>query len=626
MTDLALDTNLTTEQRDYLDLVKTSADSLLRVINDILDFSKIEAGKLELEEAEFSIRDVFRDTLKTLAVRADKKRLELTIRVSPGVPMCVVGDPTRLRQLIVNLVGNAIKFTEAGNVIVDAEIEKESISSVGLHIRVSDTGIGIPLEKQSLIFESFAQADGSTTRRFGGTGLGLTISRQLVELMGGRMWVESEVGKGSTFHFTTTFRRGTAAASNREQIAGEHLPGLEVLVADDNATNRNILKEMLTNWHMKTVVAAGGTEALKAMELARAGGRPFRVALLDGATPGIDGFEVTRAIRQNTSLADAVILMISATQYSADIARGRELGVEVFLTKPIGQSDLLDAIFLVLGIQVAEERLAEAPAQVKEVTQRHGLNILLAEDNPVNEKLAVRLLEKAGHSVTVAGTGLEAFSAWEKMSVPEFDLVLMDIQMPEMDGTEATAAIRSRENSTGKHIAIIAMTAHAMRGDKEKYLAGGMDGYVSKPIHPARLFAEIERVLAGGRGDEMIPNHPQEEGEPLDRAAMLERVEGDHELLVEILNLFLEDAPRLLIAMHEALEQGNMTVLERSAHSMKGAASNFSALVTAAAAERLEKSVGRGDRESLMAALAALEAAVNRLLPRLAEICQGVSK
>jgi PAS domain S-box-containing protein len=626
MTDLALDTNLTGEQRDYLNLVKTSADSLLRVIDDILDFSKIEAGKLELEEAEFAIRDVFRDTLKTLAVRADKKRLELTMRVSPAVPMWVVGDPTRLRQLIVNLVGNAIKFTEAGNVIVDAEIEKESACAVELHIRVSDTGIGIPLEKQSLIFESFAQADGSTTRRFGGTGLGLTISRQLVELMGGRMWVESEVGKGSTFHFTTTFRRGTAAASNREQIAGERLPGLEVLVADDNATNRNILKEMLTNWQMKTVVASDGTEALKAMELARTGGRPFGVALLDGTMPGIDGFGVAERIRRNPSLADAVILMISATQYAADVARGRELGVEVFLTKPIGQSDLLDAILSVLGIQVAEERLAEVPSQTQEAKKVHGLNILLAEDNPVNQKLAVRLLEKAGHRVTSAATGAEALSAWEKMSDVEFDLVLMDIQMPEMDGTEATTAIRTRENSTGKHIPIIAMTAHAMRGDKEKYLAGGIDGYVSKPIHPARLFAEIERVLAEKSGDAMMSTHPQGEGERLDRTAMLERVEGDHELLVEILNLFLEDAPRLLTAMHEALEQGDINVLERSAHSMKGAASNFSALVTAAAAANLEKRAGRGDKESSKAALATLEAAVNRLLPRLAEICQGVSK
>ncbi len=626
MTDLALDTNLTTEQRDYLGLVKTSADSLLRVINDILDFSKIEAGKLELEETEFAIRDVFRDTLKTLALRADKKRLELIMRVSPGVPMRVVGDPTRLRQLIVNLVGNAIKFTESGNVIVDAEIEKESAGTVGLHIRVSDTGIGIPLEKQSLIFESFAQADGSTTRRFGGTGLGLAISRQLVELMGGRIWVESEVGKGSTFHFTTTFRRGIAAPSDRDQIAGERLPGLEVLVVDDNAANRNILEEMLITWQMNPVLAEDGPSALEAMEIARAAGRPFRVVLLDGKMPGIDGFGVTEKIRQNPSLAGSVILMISAVNYAADAARCRDLGIEVFLTKPIGQSELLDAIFSVLGILMVEKSLSEVPVQIEKVPRGRRLNILLAEDNPVNQKLAVRLLEKAGHAVTLAGSGTEVLREWEKMGNHDFDLVLMDIQMPEMDGTEATAAIRARENSTGKHIPIIAMTAHAMRGDKEKYLAGGMDGYVSKPIHPARLFAEIERVLAKIRDAAIMPSHPQEEVERLDRLAMLERVEGDHELLVEILNLFLEDAPRLLTAMHEALDQGNMKVLERSAHSMKGAAGNFSALATAAAAGRLEKSARSGDKESSKAALVALEQTVTHLLPRLAEICQGVSK
>ncbi len=369
MTDLALDTALSEEQREYLALVKSSADSLLHVINDILDFSKIEAGKLELEENEFVIRDLLRDTLKTLALRADKKHLELSVRVSPDVPGTVIGDPTRLRQLIVNLVGNAIKFTEQGNITVDAELEEMSRDGVRLHLRVSDTGIGIPLEKQQVIFESFAQADGSTTRLFGGTGLGLTISRRLVALMGGRMWVESEVGKGSTFHFTATLRRGTAPPSNREQIAGQTLPGLEVLVVDDNGPNRNILAEMLNNWRMRPVLAGGGEAALLSDGNRSGSGPsvPHRVAGRANAgnrrIPG--GGENSR---KRPAVAGSVILMLSAERHLIDAARCRDLGVNVFLTKPIGQSDLLDAILSVLGVRTFEERLIETPAPVQRKT------------------------------------------------------------------------------------------------------------------------------------------------------------------------------------------------------------------------------------------------------------------
>ena len=335
MTDLALDTSLNAEQREYLSLVKSSADSLLRVINDILDFSKIEAGKLELEETEFEIRDVLQDTLKTLAVRADKKHLELLAHVSPEVPQSVVGDPTRLRQLIVNLVGNAIKFTERGNIVVDADLEEKSSEGVHLHFRVSDTGIGIPLEKQQIIFESFAQADGSTTRRFGGTGLGLTISRQIVELMGGRMWVESEPGKGSTFHFTTVFRQGAAPTSTQERIAGEMLPGLEILVADDNDSNRKILAEMLTNWRMKPAVAGGGAEALKIMEEAQLAGRKFPIVLLDAQMPGIDGFFLAGKIRANPNLAGSVILMLSADRHRRTPRAAANLAFTHFLPSPL---------------------------------------------------------------------------------------------------------------------------------------------------------------------------------------------------------------------------------------------------------------------------------------------------
>ncbi len=626
MTDLALDTALTAEQREYLGLVKSSADSLLRIINDILDFSKIEAGKLELEETEFGIRDLIKDTLKTMAARADKKHLELSVRVSPEVPQTVVGDPTRLRQLIVNLVGNAIKFTEEGNIIVDAEVEGKTDMGVSLHIRVSDTGIGIPLEKQQVIFESFAQVDGSTTRRFGGTGLGLTISRQIVELMGGRMWVESEIGTGSTFHFTTTFKLGTAAPSNQEKIAVQTLPGLNVLIVDNNVPNRKILAEMVTNWRMSPVQAEDGASALKAMEAARQQGRPFPIVLLDVQMPGMDGFRVMEKIRDSPSPAGAVILMLSAERHLMDATRCRELGIKIFLTKPIAQSELLDAILSALGVQSVEERLIESVAPVQDQPKELPLKILLAEDNPVNQKLAVRLLEKAGHHVVWAGTGLEALASWENAGPQGFDVVLMDIQMPEMDGMKATASIRQREKSSGNHIPIIAMTAHAMRGDKERCLNGGMDGYVSKPIDPRALFAEIERCVGKGERSAAMAMKSSQQTEKLDRASLLERVEGDQELLTEMIHLFLEDAPRQLAAMQDALQGGEASVLERAAHSLKGAASNLSAHVTVAAALELEKSARNGDMESSKLCLAKLQAAVQQLLPALAALCQGVPK
>jgi PAS domain S-box-containing protein len=626
MTELTLDTSLTAEQRNYLSLVRSSADSLLHVINDILDFSKIEAGKLELENTEFEIRDLLRDTLKTLAQRTDQKHLEICARVSPSVPKFLIGDPTRLRQLIVNLVGNAIKFTEEGNVILAAELEERTGDEVRLHLSVSDTGMGIPPEKQHIIFESFAQADGSTTRRFGGTGLGLTISRQLVELMGGRIWVESEVGKGSTFHFTCKFLHGTVAASDQERIAGQALPGLHVLVADNNPVSREIFSEMLRNWRMNPTLADSGASALELLEAAQKAGRAFPVVLLDALMPKVDGFQVLQRIQTNPGLAGAVIMLLSGNSHLADTARCRELGVKQCLTKPVGQSELLDAILTALGLGAAEERLIESTVRVPEKPKGRPLNILLSEDNPVNQMLAIRLLEKAGHRVILAGTGREALAAWENAGIPGFDVVLMDIQMPEMDGMEATAAIREHEKKSGQHIPILAMTAHAMRGDKEKYLASGMDGYVSKPIHPASLFAEIERCLNASGGSNVMTENMQGPDVQIDRVSLLERVEGDRDLLTEMVHLFQEDVPKLLTTMRDALQNADMAVLERSAHSLKGAASNLSAKATAAAALQLEKDAKSQDAETAKKSLAEVERAVERLLPALAELCQGVTK
>jgi two-component system sensor histidine kinase/response regulator len=632
MTELALDTALTSEQKDYLNLVKSSADSLLRVINDILDFSKIEAGKLELEGTEFDIRDLFKDTLKTLAMRADKKGTEVSLRVAPDVPELLIGDPTRLRQLLVNLVGNSIKFTERGTIIVNTELQPGPPPDVRLHISVSDTGIGIPLEKQRLIFEPFSQADGSTTRQFGGTGLGLTISRQLVELMGGRVWVESEVGKGSTFHFTCLLEKGSADSSRHEEGARLIPPGLDVLVVDNNATNHKILAEMLTNWRMSPTVVGDGSGALHLLETAYRAGRPYSIVLLDGLMPGITGFQIMERIYKNPAMAGAVIMMLPIDQQLTEAARCRELGVKHTLNKPIGQSELLDAILSVLGVGTIEKKLIQTePSQPRPGTGR-SLRILLTEDNAVNQKLAIRLLEKAGHHVTLANNGREAVAAWESAGIPGFDVLLMDIQMPEMDGMEATAAIREREKGSGGHVPILAMTAHAMRGDKERCLASGMDGYVSKPIHPPDLFAEIERCLAApGRNQTMPENISEAEAVPgaealIDRVALLERVEGDRELLAEMVHLFQEDAPRLLAAMREALARGDMALLERSAHSLKGAAANLSAKSASAAAQRLESDAKNKQAVPAQESLANVERAVVQLLPALAELTQGVAK
>jgi PAS domain S-box-containing protein len=626
MTGLVLDTPLTPEQRDYLGMVKLSAGNLLSVINDILDFSKVEAGKLELEKTEFEIRDLLGNTVKTLALRGDKKNLEMIVRVSPKVPKVLIGDPMRLRQVVVNLAGNALKFTEKGEVILDVELESVNGEEARLHISVSDTGVGIPPEKLGIIFEPFAQADGSTTRRFGGTGLGLTISRGLVELMGGRMWVESESGKGATFHFTCDFQQGNDPAPDQEKIASQSLRGLNVLVVDNRVPNLKICAEMLTSMGMNATLADSSASALRMMEAAKNEGRAFPIVLLDALMPEFDGFQTLQAIRLDRSFAGIVIMMVSVNRQMEDSVRCREFGVKHCLVKPIIQSELLGIILSALGRTGAKGSGKEPSIPGGRRPQGRQFNILLAEDNPVNQRLAMRLLENAGHRVIVAANGREAVAVWENAGASGFDIVLMDIQMPEMDGMEAAAAIREREKKIGKHIPIIALTAHAMRGDKEKYLAAGMDGYVSKPIQLDNMFDEIDRCLAVNERSKTVAETHRESDELIDRVSLLERVEGDQELLAEMIQLFREDAPILLSAMRDALQRGDMEVLERSAHSVKGAAGNLSAKSTAAAAYRLEKDAKNKDAESAKASLAEVERAVNCLLPALAEFCQGVSK
>jgi two-component system sensor histidine kinase/response regulator len=490
MTDLALETNLSPEQREFLGMVKSSADSLLLLLNDILDFSKIEAGKLDFETINFQLRDTLDDTIRALGVRAHQKGLELAGHILHDVPDGLQGDPTRIRQIVVNLLGNAIKFTSEGEVVIQVKIEDESEDEVVLHFAVRDTGIGIPVEKQQLIFEAFTQTDSSTTRKYGGTGLGLAISSRLVNKMGGKIWVESEPGRGSTFHFTTRLHLQKTSSRKYAPLGAEALRGLPVLVVDDNATNRRVLQEMLLAWQMNPELTERGPEALAILERSATKGTPFSLILLDAQMPDMDGFTVVERIKQNARLSKSVVIMLTSAGFRGDAARCRELGIQGYLTKPIKRSDLLEAIKVVLGSQTGAE--ASPPlVTVHSLRESRGrLRILLAEDNRVNQVLAVRLLEKRGHEVTVAGNGEEALEALDRQA---FDLVLMDVQMPEMDGLQATAAIRKGEMNTGKHIPIVAMTAHAMAGDKERCLEAGMDEYMTKPIRPEQLVDVLNR-------------------------------------------------------------------------------------------------------------------------------------
>ncbi len=494
MTDLALDTELTTEQREYLEMVKSSADYLLAVINDILDFSKIEAGKLEMETIAFSLRDNLDDTLATLGLRASEKGLELAHEVAADVPDGLLGDPMRLRQVVINLVGNAIKFTERGEVVVRVERESQTDDEVTLKVAVADTGMGIPADKQAKLFQAFSQVDASTTRRHGGTGLGLAISRQLAERMGGRIWLESELGTGSTFSFTARFGLSSEPVQRRLPAEVTRLCGLPVLAVDDNATNLRVLQGMLTHWGMKPSVASSGRQALAMLQQAQQAGEPFALVLLDNMMPEMDGFMLVEHIHQHPELAQATLMMISSAGRREDAQRCREAGVSAYMTKPIRRAELMDSILRALSLKESETDSARLAMHPSRNPCARRLQILLAEDSLVNQKLAVRLLEKRGHTVTVAGNGREALAALDQQS---FDIVLMDVQMPEIDGLEATEAIRAKERSTGEHVPIVAMTAAAMKGDRERCLQAGMDNYVSKPLQPSELFDVVERLAAG---------------------------------------------------------------------------------------------------------------------------------
>jgi two-component system sensor histidine kinase/response regulator len=617
MTELALETQLTPEQREYLTMVKSSADSLLTVINDILDFSKIEAGKFHLDRITFNLRESLEETTRTFAVMAGAKGLELVCDVEASVPVMVVGDPTRLRQVIINLLGNAVKFTEKGEVALHVDAKPESDGALLLHFAVRDTGIGISESKRKLVFEAFTQADTSASRKYGGTGLGLTISSRLVEMMGGSIWLESELGKGSTFHFTARLQPVEETVLIRKDNTPDiNISGLVVLVVDDNPTNIRILEKTLLQWGMKPILATGGQMAIAALKRAKEEGCPPQLMLLDAQMPEMDGFMLMENLKAHPEISTATVMMLTSGGQRGDAARCQELGISGYLTKPVRQWELREAMVKVLGTK-------EQGGSAKHLVTRHSLRetrkhlrLLLAEDNAINREVAVQLLTKRGHSVVVAENGKQAVARFEAES---FDMILMDVQMPEMDGFEATAAIRRREAASGTHIPIVAMTAHAMKGDRERCIAAGMDEYISKPISLDELIKVTEGL---GNSPLKVNASPDLSTETFDRAAALSRVGDDDGLLFDLAKMFCTEGPKRLAAVQAAVKQNDTNALRKAAHTIKGSVSTFAARRATEAAARLEAMAESGDLSKADAACEALAVQVDVLTRVLENFCK----
>ncbi|HHL40603.1 MAG TPA: sensor histidine kinase [Deltaproteobacteria bacterium] len=647
MTELALNTDLTPGQRDYLKMVKSSADSLLSLINDILDFSKIEAGKLELDLGPFDLRDTMGEIMDTLALKAHEKSLELACHILPDVPDRLVGDKGRLRQVLVNLTGNAVKFTDEGEVVVRVEKLTEGDGETTLHFTVTDTGAGVPAAKQERIFDPFWQDTTSAMQRQEGTGLGLAISAQIVELMGGRIWVESPLrerpvaagGPGSVFHFTACFKVQSGERITPAQASLAGYGDIRVLIVDDNATNRRILEEMVGNWKMRPLSVGSAAAALDALKAARAEGSPFQIMLLDATMPDIDGFSLARLVREEPGLAEGLRIIMLTSALMADAEECRAAGISKRLPKPVKQSSLYDAIVDVIegeeaaaetppgetgeGAAEAVEAEEEAPMEEGAQALKRPLKILLAEDNPVNQMLAVALLEREGHDVTVADDGFKAVSL---LDTDDFDMVLMDIQMPNMDGFQATKLIRRRERATGDHIPIVAMTAHALKGDRERCLDAGMDDYISKPIDIKglqRVIANMARRIAGRNAEEggsPPARNEAERGGSLDTEALLRRVGGDRDLLKRMAEAFCERYPQDVATVKESLHAGDLTAAAQAAHSLKGALGNLDAGKARLAALELEEAARSGDIDASRRALSRLEGELDSLEAALKEL------
>jgi PAS domain S-box-containing protein len=637
MTELTLGTRLTPEQRDSLEVVKKSADSLLTVINDILDFSKVEAGKVVLEPVPFPLRDVLADAVSMLAHRAHEKGLELLFRVLPDVPDQVEADPTRLRQILVNLAGNAIKFTERGEIEVRIEADPTGgglhvpEGHVALHFAVADTGIGIPLEKHESIFRAFEQADSSTTRRFGGTGLGLAISAQLVRLMGGRIWLESAEGQGSTFHFCAPFRLATLAPP----APPRDLMGKRILVVDDNQTNLHVVREILQTWGVKPTLAKSAGDALVALEQIRQEGSKFDMVLSDLFMPGVDGFTLADWIRQRDNLRDLPIILLSSVHLGDFSDRLSELRIARYLTKPVRQTRLLEAIRsafspAVGGPEAVQERRAE----------RRPLRLLLAEDNEMNQIVAERSLQREGHEVVLANNGKEAV---ERHLSESFDVILMDVQMPVMDGFEATRIIRRHQEQTGRRVPIVAMTAHAMSGDRERCLESGMDDYVSKPIDWQHLCRLLVRLTSPPDAPPEPPAPPPAAAAPaaaaasdgpaegqaaggIDREALMSHIGGNVPFLVRLKASFLKNYPPLIDKMRRSIENRDGPGLAEAAHTLKSMFGNLRARAAHHEAAALERMGREGQFDGASACLARLERELEAVLAALELLTGGEAK
>ena len=625
MTGLLLDSNLTEEQRLFAGVVRSSAESLLAVINDILDFSKIEAGKLDLEELDFDLRTMLEDVAEMLAVRAQDKDLELVCRIDPEMPTFLRGDPGRLRQVLVNLIGNAIKFTPKGEVVVEAAAGKETEATLEVRFEVRDTGIGIPQAKLGVLFSAFQQVDASTTRQYGGTGLGLAICKRLAHLMGGEAGVTSVEGEGSRFWFSALLRK--QEHSRGEGLERADVTGVRILAVDDNATNRLVLSEQLSSWGVRHEEAAGAEQALRMLRAAVAAGDPFRIVITDMQMPMIDGETLGREIKADSALRDSLLVMMTSLGLRGDARRLEEIGFSAYLTKPVKQSQLHDCLATVLGRSLRSGRIEPATLLTRHSlseARRRSFRILLAEDNTTNQQVALRILEKLGYRAEAVANGREAVLALQEAP---YDLVFMDVQMPVMDGFEATRAIRSGTTRLPKPgVPIIAMTAHAMKGDRERCLAEGMDDYVSKPIVPAELLAALEKWLPNEEGPTLLPPAAERaasaaEAHPVfDRAGFENRLMEDADLIVEITRGFLEDVPLKLEALGKAVQGGDPAEAGRLAHALRGACANVGAVAMSAVAGEIEAAGAAGRVEKVAALVPDLEAAFSLLLPRMQEL------
>jgi signal transduction histidine kinase/CheY-like chemotaxis protein len=621
MTALALDAHPDEQLQEYLETIQLSAESLLSVINDILDFSKIEAGRMDIESVVFNLRTCMEEALKPLAIQADRKGIELLCDIAPDVPEMVQADPTRLLQIIVNLVGNAIKFTSSGEVCLRARLSNSEDGSLDVQFTIADTGIGIPADKQKSIFAPFTQADSSTTRRFGGTGLGLTICTSLVSMMGGRIWLDSEPGRGSRFHFNARLKFPDAVGA--QSLADFDLRGVRVLIVDDNATNRRILREMLNRRQAETCDAESGEQALLELLTAKQAGMPYDLILTDMHMPDMDGIGLVEKIRATPGLQTATIMMLTSGTNQTSVQRCRELGVSCYLLKPVRRGQLLASIAAVLGKNTPLLMPTASPEQ--EASPFGGLCILLAEDNLINQKVAIRTLEGMGHSVVLANNGVEALSLLAQYPV---DLVLMDIQMPQMDGFTATRQIRQGAIAAKPNIPIIAMTAHNMKGDRERCLDAGMNGYLAKPINRKELEDAIANVARGLSNREHGPSAETQKADSVvehtlewDQAQALKRVGDDEELLLEVVEIFLNEAPQALVKLRRALTGEDSIAVARIAHGMKGEVGYLGIGTLSQKTRDLEEAGNRQDLETAEALVTSLEAEIPYVVMAVRQTC-----